>query len=742
MNPVIARLALAGARSSAGRLAGIAGGVAIGVCLILLLWGAAQGLTDRDQRAAWLRTEGEPAATMAVEADGMTPAGDPEQIPLTADTVLLGRADDFFRDRLVQRRDIAAAGDSTVAIPGIAAAPEPGTYYASPALQQLIESTPADQLGDRYGTYAGTIDDSALAGPDSLVVITGATEEQLRQGQLVSLVTDFTTNPYGDNAATYRTLMALGGIAVLFPVLLLISTSTRLGAAQRTERFAVLRLIGAAPRTVAGVAAVETAVPSLLGAVLGAVIASLLRPGAARIPVNGNRFYAQDLVTGPISALLVIVLVVVAATAAAAWGTARAGIGPLGAARARPEPTPTAVRALPLAAGLVAMATAAALVGTETQWSYAIVDLLLVGGFALTAVGLVLIGPWLTLLVSRIGLARASSAAAVIAASRIRHTPVATFRAVSGLVVAVFMVSVFAGASSAVASATAPEDQPGVLASTSLVTTLETEDQPVPVAQLLEDLRGLTGVQDIAVGYATEALDTGMVVEIYFPRSAAPALGLDRVPADSMIAVDPEFLAPYNSGPLPSRSAPVEDLHGLVPVSVVVSTDGSFEAIDRARTTLNTSGVTAQPAGSRADATTSGTTRLVHGLAVLAYLGTFLAVTIAGISLAIATAGAIIDRRRALGLMRLMGMPVSALRGIIVREAAVPLLSVLLLSAGLGFFVAWLVVTGLSDDYSITWPSPTYFITLGLGMALALAAVAITFGLLRTHTSITTTRFA
>ncbi|MDJ0355097.1 hypothetical protein [Paenarthrobacter sp. PH39-S1] len=50
--------------------------------------------------------------------------------------------------------------------------------------------------------------------------------------------------------------------------------------------------------------------------------------------------------------------------------------------------------------------------------------------------------------VSSIGLRRAGDAAAVIAASRMRRTPVANFRSVSELVIAVFMVSILAGAAS------------------------------------------------------------------------------------------------------------------------------------------------------------------------------------------------------------------------------------------------------------------------------------------------------
>lgn len=125
----------------------------------------------------------------------------------------------------------------------------------------------------------------------------------------------------------------------------------------------------------------------------------------------------------------------------------------------------------------------------------------------------------------------------------------------------------------------------------------------------------------------------------------------------------------------------------------------------------------------------------------MAYLGVFVAVLIAGISLAVATAAAIIDRQRVLGLMRLMGMPVTVLRKVIVREAAVPLLAFLLLAIGLGFLVAWFIIYSLGGDRTITWPAVSYYSALLTSLVLALSAVAATFGLLKTNTAITTTRF-
>ncbi len=742
MNFALLKLAAVGSRSACGRLAGLAGGVAVGVCLLLLLWGGANGLSARDDRGAWLRETGRPAVAAPLTTDDPTTSGPGTPLPLTADTALMeANPVEVFRDQLINRRDVAALGSTTVNIPGIGHPPEPGLYYASPALQRLIESTPRGELGDRFGTFAGMIDDAALPGPDSLIVVTGASEAELRQSGRAFLVSDFTTNPYGGNAAAYNTVLSMGAIAVFFPVLLLISIVTSLGAAQRRERFATLRLIGASPQVLSRIAAVETAVPSLIGAVLGVVLAFVLRPAVAQIPVNGTRMFPADLATGWAAAAAVVTVVVSASALVAAHRTARAGIGPLGVTRAVHEKTPTPWRTVPLLAGLAAMITAVLMIRVlEVRLPWLESPLLIVG-FLLVLVGIVVIGPWLTRLVSRIGLRQARSAAAVIAASRIQKTPVATFRSVSGLVIAVFVVSVFAGASSVIEATEVPPARPGLLQPTSLHAIVGVGHTPAQVAEAARHARKLPGIRSATVGYGPAALsapDAG--AEIYLRAADAPSLGFEDIPATEIVAVDTSILYSWTKQPLALTPAAV-NLDEMLPVVMVLGTDGTPEAMDRARTLLNSSGVTAHPANSALDAELESSTRLIQGLAVLAYLGMFVAVAVAGLSLAVATASAILDRKRVLGLMRLMGMPVSVLRSIITREAAAPLLTVVLLSVGLGFLVAWLMVAGINDSYRMTWPAPGYFAALVLSLLLALAAVTATFGLTRGNTAATATRF-
>ena len=476
-------------------------------------------------------------------------------------------------------------------------------------------------------------------------------------------MSDFTTNPYGGSAASYSTVLTIGAIAVFFPVLLLISIVTGLGAAQRRERFATLRLIGASPQVLARIAAAETAVPSLAGAVVGVVLAAVLRPAAAQIPVNGTRMFAADLTTGWVAATAVVVVVVAASALVAGHRTARAGIGPLGVTRTVHEETPTMWRTVPLIAGLTAMIAAVLLIRVLEVQSPWLELPLLIGGFLLVLVGIVVIGPWLTLLVSRIGLRQARSAAGVIAASRIQRTPVATFRSVSGLVIAVFVVSVFAGASSITQPAEAPLVGPGLLQPTSLHATVGTGLAPAQVAEVTRQARDLPGIRSATVGYGPAALaeeDAGP--DIYLRAADADVLGFEDIPASEVVAVDASFLYFWATQPLELAPAPAQIMDGLVPVVIVLGTDGTPEAMDRARTVLNASGVTAFPATSPMDGKLQSSIRLIRGLAVLAYLGMAVAVAIAGLSLAVATASAVLDRKRVLGLMRLMGMPTCVLR--------------------------------------------------------------------------------
>jgi hypothetical protein len=725
----LARLVTAGGRGAFARLAGMAAGVAVGVALLLLLWGAYGGLAARTERSTWTNLQFGPSnQQLNGPATGVPGDG----------TVLASAVSDYFDGQSIVRVDVAASANSTVAVPGIGRPPATGTYYASPALAGLIDSHPADELGARYGTRAGTIGAEALASPDSLVVVTGVAVGDLdptRGGGTsedslfgVWSVTEFRGSAFP--SVTYRTVAVIGAIAILLPVLILVGIVARLGAAERAERLATLRLIGATPRRVADIAAAETGVTSLAGALAGAVLAWLFIPVATRVAVGDGRFFGTDLTVTPVTVIVVVAGVVAVSTAVAWWRTAGAGIGPLGVTREQSESRPSALGVLPLVAGVVVMVgtTVAALLHAPAGGR----DVLLVLGFLLIAVGLLTSGPVLTFWVAGLAARVTRSTAGVISMNRIRLHPRATFRAVSGLVAAVFLVSVFSAAITTVAGEPAFAEEPDRLPASTVLAHLGTRSEEAAAAPEAAAGVGRTaGVTAAVIGYHHP--DEGIV----FTAPDAARLGLPVPAGTGYVQVANGYLE--GGPPVVTATEPP----GTTPAILMVATDGATSSIERARTAVLLSGLRlALPPATRVEQAASVMQTWANRYADLANLGILVATLISAVTLAVSTVAAVLDRKRVLGLLRLMGMPVSTVRRVILAEAALPLATVFALCVGLGFLVAWCVLAGLTEGRrTVSWPDSSYYLALAASLLLAAAAVAGTFRTARKNTGLAVTRF-
>lgn len=742
----LTRLVTAEGRGATGRLVGMAGGIAVGVALLLLLLGAYGGVTSRTERATW----------MALGDQVATQVPDPATAAPSDETVLATTSMEHFDGEKISRVDLVATPDSTVVVPGVGRPPAAGTYHASPALIARIEAHPTDLLGSRYGTRAGVIDASGLASPDSLVVVTGATTENLRSsfgGMAGSVflnggvwsVTEFRGVSYP--SSNYRTITIIGAIAILLPVLILVGIVTRLGAATRAERFAALRLIGATPRRVAAIAATETGVTSLVGALAGIVLAWLLAPVAALVEMEDGRFFRTDLTVPSGTVLIVVAGVVAGCTAIAGWRTSRAGIGPLGGSRERTERRPTALGVVPLIAGVVVLlgATAAALLHTpfpRTDW-------ILIAGFILLLVGLIAAGPVLTYWTARIAARGAHRTAGVIAMNRMRQHPRATFRAVSGLVAAVFLVSVFSAGITTVAEEALPEDSEH-LSPSILIGWLSppppddagaTASSTTAVTATASRIARTDGVTATAIGNSHP--EGGAV----FTAADATRVGLPNPHGASHIQVTG---SPFGGGPLvtdsplsggPPATRPATT-PGPTPRILLVATDGTTHSVERARTAILGSELRlSYPPMTQADHEGARWQTWADRYANLGHLAVLVATLISAVSLAVSSIAAILDRKRVLGLLRLMGMPASTVRRVIVAEAALPLGTVFALCVGLGILTAWCLVAGLTEGRrTITWLPPSYYLILATSLALAATAVLATFRTARTSTTIEATR--
>ena len=714
----LARLIVAGDRSARRRLLGIVAGVMVGVAVFLLLTAAYQAFGERSRRSSWhTPITASPTALMP-------------DTELTAHTAGAASTLDHVGNRTVTVLLVATTEDTRVRIPGSDVVPRPGQYLASPAMADLIASMPADQLADRYGRQVGVLSEDAVEGPDSLVLVVGMESPRLAAWQgseQPQVVTGFVGHDYA--AQAYRIVAAIGALAILAPVLLLIAIVTDLGAAQRAERFATLRLIGATPGRVARLAAAETAATSALGAVAGIVLYLALIPAAARLTIGSSRFFARDLLTSPPVMILTAVGVVGGATAVSWWRTRRADVGPLGASRERRERAPRPVRLLPLLLGLAGL-SAVRLAGGRLSTTALVT--LLIGSFLSTMLGLLWAGPLLTCWAARAARRRARTAAQVMGLGRLVQHPRAAFRAVGGMVVALYAVTLFAVAITAAAGVPGVRTGPGRLNPQALFTTPATAD-PAALDSVLGRLRAVPEVTTASLGYpqAPQQGQKGRGPRLILPVEDARALG--AAGADSptgWVSVDWNWLLGERADPAPAQAPQTDGPPAGSPSAagapvLLVSADGGPGAVERARTAM-VSAVGADLVSypvSRYDIRAVQAAATENQFAALGYIGILIAAGVSTASLAVSAVASLLARRRVLSLLRLVGMPRDVLRRSVAYETLLPVATVLALSIGAAVYTAWVLVTGTSSR-GIDWPAGSYYVVVGACLALTGVAIA------------------
>jgi len=725
MRPAAARMIVFGASGAMRRLMGIAAGIALGTGMLLLLLGAFMHMPERDARGGWTSARGD-----FREFDEQGELIMPEP---TRDDVLVRVTADYARGNAFDRVSIATAPDTAVTFPGGLEPLRPGEYYASPALMDLIEQYPSDELADRYGTLKGVLPDAVLKGPDQMVVMVARDWALLAADPNARVQAGFPGDGPRAESMVYRVILGVGAVALLVPVVLLIGTVSQLGAAARRERYATVRLIGAGRRTMAYLAAIEMGAAALVGGVAGIGVTALLLPLAARLPIAGTRSFHADLSVSVPTALGAIAILVLLCAGISWWRSFRDDGGALGATRERPEKSVSWRRSILLVIGLV-LFSGSAFMASRGAGDEGMLVLGLVFGFAAVTFGIVVAGSWITKVVSAAYARRARSGFSLVAAGRLSRHPRATFRSVAGVVVAVFLVSVLAGVTSSVNSFITSREEPGLLPLHAVSADVDEWSDATAMVAAAEATEGVSEVIAVRVGPQEE--------DTVITHQEARRLGIPDLPDSQWVAVDFYMMLSadmWSGKPEPARAsaAPVGDNVRYI----VAVTDGQASTIDRVRTALDVTGRTTYAPVTRAEYGSAATLDITHQLALLSYIGMAIAVGVSAISLTVATVSAALDRKRTFGLLRLSGMPVRDLRRTIAVEAAMPLGVTLVASAGLGFLVAYVMVVTLGHDLYLTWPDERYWWALIGSVALAALAVSGSFGVVRRSTEMTSTRF-
>jgi len=724
--------------------------VAVGVAVLLAVFAEFHAFQVDGNRSCWECTQGSSL---------------PSRLPARGE--LWNYSVDYFDGRTIERLDIAALGPGAPVPPGISRLPGPGQYDASPALAALLRTVPRDELGDRFpGALAGTIGAAALSGPDELAVYVGYPPSSLATVPGTQVVTAIQAGPGPEVfTAFFRYAFGVGVLAVLFPVLILISTATRLAAARREERFAALRLVGATPRDVSVIASVDSVVSALAGAVLGIGLFLAIRPALAAASLTGTRYFAATVTPTAWGYLAMLVAVPAASALASLAALRRVRISPLGVSRRTAPPPPSAWRLVTLAAGVALfvtglLATTHKSIGTPAY-----------PGLLLTMVGLVVAGPWLTAVTARWCARVLNGASPLLASRRLADNPKAAFRAVRGLVLAVFLgtmvgalmptVESFEASPNAMALHNVLLDtfaQVGVNASGVEVSTAGLT--PRAGATLVSELRTVNGTTVYPLYSLPQVANPnyqGQYIGVISCSVLRQLAVLGQCAADDQAVQVFDSSLVYSDNPHDSTEAFATQANpaytgslAALPLQAVLVRVNDAATLERVRTFLATHAPPDTSAGPGQAATPPRT----YGEAVairsgradvlqrLVYLAVDLTLLVAGCSLAVALGGGLVDRKRPFTLLRVSGTPVRALYRVVFLEAVVPLAAATVLAAAIAYGMSILTVVKLAPAGT---PVPqlghAYYVTMGAGLAIALIVIGVTLPLLKRMTGPDNARF-
>lgn len=658
----------------------------------------------------------------------------------------------------ITRVYLAPRGPKAPLFPGLNRQPGPGEVYLSPKLAELTRSSP--ELSSRYGNPSGLVSNSVLAGPDSLMAVKYLPLKHMppletRHVTKFGTSSDRLDRSYGPGVL--EALIAVGGIALLVPIVLLLSTVIRLSTASRERRTAALRLAGATRGQVAFFTCVESGLIGAGGAALGAGLFHLVRPWAAHVSAD-ERWFVTDITPPTWAFTLISAGVPLLVVGSALLTLRRAAVSPLGTARRELPHRLSKWRLVPVVLGALG-ASGMLVSGAATS----------LGGARLASCAfagllgcLLLVGPWLTRTLGR--QMAAHGRLCLVVGRRIEDDPQSTFRAVSGVILAVFISTVFTAATpAAVDGAVDPGRRTGLAQGAGAANLGWTS--PDQAQLLLNRLRAVPGVsaailvfegtsdqgdpiwiadcEPLAriIKFSTQQCGQVGVLAGAAARSKIwpnGPLAIPQLPAHALDpSADPVTLTVprVNSvGVLDSPSA--YDTPTIVVSPELVGKDllqkvrpnklllffESAAALETARTIVD-KGAPGAEFTTRYETIEQNTVeaRRIHYALLAVVIGSF---AIAGLSLASTVTIGLLERRRQYALLRMTVVSISQVRLVMFLEAAAPLLVSAILAASLGAVVALGILgfagLALPTVWALAWP-----LAMGIGIALMLVCCAL-----------------
>lgn len=718
---------------SLGRLGLTIIAIALGTVMLASFIAGINGIAARAERESWvyLGFPGVFAGEAAKKAQTPIAGVDPLQIDTISPILGLSK----WKDNAITVVSMRATGSNSPQFADMPT-PQPGEYYVSPALARIISDHPEEKVGSRYGTKSlGVLPVARVASPDSLLVVRGASAEEFANKPGEKPAAIYSTTEAFQQSDRFKLdpitpmMLLFGGTILLFPIVMFIAVSTQLGSAQREQRYAALRLVGATRSQVNRILMYETSLATVAGIGLGYGVFLLLRPQLEAVRFAGQRFWLDDIAVGWWQFGILAGITIVLSLFANWRGMRKVQVSPLGVVRrAAVAKRPRAWRVLPLATGL-AIFTWLSLPGGQSWLKQQSNDsvlpaLVLMGGILLVMSGLVLAGSWLTTRSAQLVARIARRPVVLIASKRIAGHSRQIFRSVSGVVLALFAGSFY-------------------LATVSGIDNLELHAL---------NTNGYTQLSPSTALVWGSALDPKFADVLRQQSYVASFAEAREVKASFQVACS--TLAEYTK-----RQCPADTVHTYAhidfakepakTITTIASIDTAAPAaylirltdmdhFDKLRTLVvqhADPNVRDMWAVSGADAQKPHINPLVKDLAAVTYVGIGITLFVAIASLLVSTAGGLLERRKSLFTLRLGGMTVGQMQRMVMIESLIPLIVVSVVAAGVGIWVAYVFLQALSSTVRVDL-SPTYFVILGASVVGAVVGIYAILPMIRRITSL------
>ncbi|MFC0438403.1 FtsX-like permease family protein [Kutzneria buriramensis] len=658
------------------------------------------------------------------------------------------------------------APDSPVP-PGLSTLPGPNEVAVSPALADLLRTQP--NLRPRFPQkIVGTIGDAGLRGPAELMFYAGTdplpdTGPGLSAPQRVYAFGAPSGSRLDD--PTLLVVAILGGVAVLIPILIFVSVSSRIAGAQRDRRLAALRLVGSSDRQVRRVAAAESLVGAAAGLAVGALAFLGLRQLAPQFDLLGWSTFVTDVVPSASLVVVIVLLVPALAVGTVLFALRRVIIEPLGVVR---ESRPIR-RQLWWRLGLIVVGIGLLLVAKPfaQQFSDAWITLIVVGASSLL-IGVPAILPWLIeRVVDRV---HGGAPSWQLAIRRLQLDSGTPARVVSGIAV------VLASAVSLQLMLLATSGQNYQPPANGWVTV---DTTPAAADRVAADLAKVPAAKQVGMVQLVSALDADGdrhtiavasctaiegILDVHGCRDGDGYVGTyakgsnyakagqvwSLVNAHGPSTPVATYRVPGDLTPATQRISPLGDvvLTPAAAASLTLPTDRDVQAW--VLTDPTQAGATDQIATGLGDLTwqvfigLSGADQLsgnqqayatIRNALLTASLFTLL---LAGVSMLVLALEQIRERRRPLAMLAAAGVPRSTLARSLLWQTAVPVALAVVVAVGIGIGIAGLVIRMVDLPLRVDWPTIGVF--AAAAVALVFAVTALTLPALRGATRLAAMR--